>query len=166
MEGSRAQILPLTGFTVVSLEHAIAALLASRQLADLGARVIKVERPGDGDFARHHLVFCSNLRGLKRTDLSKALRHFAFCNGGIVIKLKPGPKIVIETKITGKPESRIYGDCSFTSNDLANPNLADPNVFRQSIGSNSHRFKELMLLDFARPGVRNFPHDAVLNGSQ
>ena len=43
---------PLDGITVVSLEHAIAAPFCTRQLADLGARVIKVERPGSGDFAR------------------------------------------------------------------------------------------------------------------
>ena len=43
---------PLDGITVISLEHAIAAPFCTRQLADLGARVIKVERPGVGDFAR------------------------------------------------------------------------------------------------------------------
>jgi itaconate CoA-transferase len=43
---------PLKGLTVVTLEHAIAAPFATRQLADLGARVIKIERPGSGDFAR------------------------------------------------------------------------------------------------------------------
>lgn len=43
---------PLKGITVVALEHAIAAPFCTRQLADLGARVIKVERPGVGDFAR------------------------------------------------------------------------------------------------------------------
>ncbi|KIY38776.1 CoA-transferase [Pseudomonas sp. 10-1B] len=43
---------PLDGITVISLEHAIAAPFCTRQLADLGARVIKVERPGSGDFAR------------------------------------------------------------------------------------------------------------------
>lgn len=43
---------PLEGITVVSLEHAIAAPFCTRQLADMGARVIKVERPGVGDFAR------------------------------------------------------------------------------------------------------------------
>jgi itaconate CoA-transferase len=45
-------VLPLTGVTVVALEQAVAAPFATRQLADLGARVIKVERPGAGDFAR------------------------------------------------------------------------------------------------------------------
>jgi crotonobetainyl-CoA:carnitine CoA-transferase CaiB-like acyl-CoA transferase len=45
---------PLDGITVVSLEQAVAAPFATRQLADLGARVIKVERPGDGDFARRY----------------------------------------------------------------------------------------------------------------
>ncbi len=49
---SKSRPLPLDGITVISLEHAIAAPFASRQLADLGARVIKVERPGAGDFAR------------------------------------------------------------------------------------------------------------------
>lgn len=45
-------IRPLDGITVISLEHAVAAPFCTRQLADLGARVIKVERPGSGDFAR------------------------------------------------------------------------------------------------------------------
>ena len=43
---------PLDGITVVTLEHAIAAPFCTRQLADMGARVIKIERPGVGDFAR------------------------------------------------------------------------------------------------------------------
>jgi formyl-CoA transferase len=46
--------LPLSGVTVVSVEQAVAAPFATRQLADLGARVIKVERPGVGDFARRY----------------------------------------------------------------------------------------------------------------
>ncbi len=52
---------PLKGITVVALEHAIAAPFATRQLADLGARVIKVERPGVGDFARG---YDSRVKGL------------------------------------------------------------------------------------------------------
>ncbi|MDL9949000.1 CaiB/BaiF CoA-transferase family protein [Gordonia sp. ABSL11-1] len=47
-------MLPLSGVTVLSLEHAVAAPFATRQLADLGARVIKVERPATGDFARQY----------------------------------------------------------------------------------------------------------------
>jgi itaconate CoA-transferase len=45
-------VAPLAAITVVSLEQAVAAPFATRQLADLGARVIKIERPGTGDFAR------------------------------------------------------------------------------------------------------------------
>jgi itaconate CoA-transferase len=51
--GRRAE-RPLDGVTVVTLEHAIAAPFCTRQLADLGARVIKIERPGSGDFARSY----------------------------------------------------------------------------------------------------------------
>jgi itaconate CoA-transferase len=45
---------PLEGIVVVSLEQAVAIPFATRQLADLGARIIKIERPGEGDFARHY----------------------------------------------------------------------------------------------------------------
>lgn len=54
MNSTTAKPRPLDGITVVSLEHAIAAPFCTRQLADLGARVIKVERPGSGDFARDY----------------------------------------------------------------------------------------------------------------
>jgi itaconate CoA-transferase len=63
--------LPLDGITVVSLEQAVAAPFATRQLADLGARVIKVERVGDGDFAR----------GYDRTVLGQS-SHFVWLNRG------------------------------------------------------------------------------------
>ena len=45
-------MLPLQGITVIALEQAVAVPFATRQLADLGARVIKIERPEVGDFAR------------------------------------------------------------------------------------------------------------------
>ena len=61
--------LPLAGVTVVSCEQAVAAPFATRQLADLGARVIKVERPGGGDFARG---YDETVRGLSS--------HFVWLN--------------------------------------------------------------------------------------
>ncbi|CAM5186029.1 CoA transferase OS=Castellaniella sp OX=1955812 GN=EPN31_01240 PE=3 SV=1 [Castellaniella denitrificans] len=62
-------MLPLQGITVVTLEHAIAAPFCTRQLADLGARVIKIERPGVGDFARG---YDERVRGLSS--------HFVWVN--------------------------------------------------------------------------------------
>ncbi|MCW2822189.1 MAG: CoA transferase, partial [Marmoricola sp.] len=53
-DDKETHVLPLDGITVVALEHAVAAPFATRHLADLGARVIKVERPGVGDFAREY----------------------------------------------------------------------------------------------------------------
>jgi itaconate CoA-transferase len=61
--------LPLLGVTVVALEQAVAAPFATRQLADLGARVIKVERPDGGDFAR---AYDATVNGLSS--------HFAWLN--------------------------------------------------------------------------------------
>ena len=63
--------LPLQGITVVAVEQAVAAPFATRQLGDLGARVIKVERPGSGDFAR----------GYDRTTLGQS-SYFAWLNRG------------------------------------------------------------------------------------
>lgn len=62
---------PLEGITVISLEQAIAAPFCTRQLADLGARVIKIERPGAGDFAR---AYDDRVRGLSS--------HFVWTNRG------------------------------------------------------------------------------------
>lgn len=62
---------PLDGLTVVSLEHAVAAPFCTRQLADMGARVIKVERPGVGDFARG---YDTRVKGLAS--------HFVWINRG------------------------------------------------------------------------------------
>ena len=63
--------LPLAGIVVVALEQAVAAPFATRQLADLGARVIKLERPGTGDFAR----------GYDRSVLGQA-SYFVWLNRG------------------------------------------------------------------------------------
>ncbi|WP_459617105.1 CaiB/BaiF CoA transferase family protein [Bordetella sp. 2513F-2] len=54
MSAAPDTVRPLDGITVVSFEHAIAAPFCTRQLADMGARIIKVERPGAGDFARRY----------------------------------------------------------------------------------------------------------------
>jgi crotonobetainyl-CoA:carnitine CoA-transferase CaiB-like acyl-CoA transferase len=68
---------PLEGISVVSLEQAVAAPFASRQLADLGARVIKIERPGSGDFARDYdrtvKGLCSHFVWLNRSKESLTL---------------------------------------------------------------------------------------------
>ena len=60
---------PLEGITVLALEQAVAAPFCTRQLADLGARVIKIERPGTGDFARHYDERVHHLSS-----------HFVWCN--------------------------------------------------------------------------------------
>ena len=66
---------PLKGLTVVTLEHAIAAPFATRQLADLGARVIKIERPGEGDEMRRGYLQLDD----RRTDQST---YFVRINAG------------------------------------------------------------------------------------
>ncbi|MFD0364682.1 CaiB/BaiF CoA transferase family protein [Nocardia sp. GCM10030253] len=45
---------PLSGVTVIALEQAVSAPMCTRTLADFGARVIKIENPAGGDFARHY----------------------------------------------------------------------------------------------------------------
>ncbi len=81
-------MLPLEGITVVSLEQAVAAPFATRQLADLGARVIKIERPGDGDFARG---YDATVRGMSS--------HFVWLNRSkesLTLDLKrPEAKLVL-----------------------------------------------------------------------
>ncbi len=96
---------PLEGITVVSLEHAIAAPFATRQLADLGARVIKVERPETGDFARQydervlgqssHFVWCNRSKESLALDLKSetgldVLRRLLARTDVLVQNLAPG----------------------------------------------------------------------------
>ena len=97
---------PLTGLTVVTLEHAIAGPFATRQLADLGARVIKVERPGSGDFARgydarvrglaSHFVWTNRSKesvtlDVKHPDGAKALERLVLDKADVVVQnLAPG----------------------------------------------------------------------------
>ena len=71
MTAAAAARSPLSGITVLGLEQAIAAPLCTRHLADLGARVIKIERAGTGDFAR----------GYDRSVLGQA-SYFVWLNRG------------------------------------------------------------------------------------
>src|SRR5215471_1223612 len=67
--------LPLAGITVVAVEQAVAVPFATRQLADLGARVIKIERPVSGDFARS---YDTTVRGMSS--------HFVWLNRGVSLE--------------------------------------------------------------------------------
>ncbi len=68
---------PMEGMRVIALEHAVAAPLCTRHLADLGADVIKIERPGEGDFARNYDSYvngiCSHFIWLNRGKRSVTL---------------------------------------------------------------------------------------------
>ena len=89
-------MLPLEGITVVSLEQAVAAPFATRQLADLGARVIKVERPGAGDFARG---YDETVRGLSS--------HFVWLNRSkesVALDLKSDAGIAALRAMVGSPD--------------------------------------------------------------
>ncbi|MFJ5140355.1 CaiB/BaiF CoA transferase family protein [Streptomyces sp. NPDC088707] len=88
------QPLPLEGTTVVAVEQAVAAPFATRQLADLGARVVKIERPDGGDFARG---YDTAARGLAS--------HFVWCNRGkesVAVDLKdPRGLALVERLVAG-----------------------------------------------------------------
>lgn len=87
---------PLEGVTVLSLEHAIAAPFCTRHLADLGARVIKVERPGAGDFARE---YDERVRGLSS--------HFVWVNRSkesITLNLKNADDMAILHQLLDKAD--------------------------------------------------------------
>ena len=101
----RSTPLPLDGLTVVAVEQAVAAPLASRQLADLGARVIKIERPGVGDFARgydttvkglsSHFVWLNRSKesltlDLARPEAKDVLRRLLFRADVFLHNLAPG----------------------------------------------------------------------------
>lgn len=94
---------PLDGITVVSLEHAIAAPFCTRQLADLGARVIKVERPGVGDFAR---AYDSRVKGMAS--------HFVWTN-------RSKESLTLDLK---KPEALAVLKTLLNSADVLVQNLA------------------------------------------
>jgi crotonobetainyl-CoA:carnitine CoA-transferase CaiB-like acyl-CoA transferase len=96
---------PLDGIKVIALEHAIAAPFCTRQLADLGARVIKIERPGAGDFARaydgrvnglsSHFVWTNRSKESLTLDLkqdaAQAVLHDLLVDADVLVQnLAPG----------------------------------------------------------------------------
>jgi itaconate CoA-transferase len=87
-------MLPLAGITVVSLEQAVAAPFATRQLADLGARVVKIERPDVGDFARGYDAAVRGLSShfvwLKRPEAKLVLDRLLEKADVFVQNLAPG----------------------------------------------------------------------------
>ena len=93
----------LEGLTVVTFEHAIAAPFCTRQLADLGARVIKVERPGSGDFARG---YDTRTRGLAS--------HFVWVN-------RSKESVTLDIK---HPQARAILDALLAKADVVVQNLA------------------------------------------
>ena len=101
----QALMRPLDGITVLTLEHAIAAPFCTRQLADLGARVIKVERPGVGDFAR---AYDERARGMashfvwtnrSKESLTLDVKHPQA--GGILMQLLAGADVLVQNLAPG-----------------------------------------------------------------
>ncbi|HEY8711075.1 MAG TPA: CaiB/BaiF CoA-transferase family protein, partial [Burkholderiaceae bacterium] len=96
---------PLDDITVVSLEHAIAAPFCTRQLADLGARVIKVERPGSGDFARdydtrvHGLASHFVWTNRSKESLTLDLKHAAAPE--VLARLLAGADVLVQNLAPG-----------------------------------------------------------------
>ncbi|WP_312871899.1 CaiB/BaiF CoA transferase family protein [Amycolatopsis acididurans] len=120
---------PLHGITVVSLEQAVAAPFATRQLADLGARVIKVERPGAGDFAR----------GYDRTVLGQA-SYFVWLNRGkesIELDIKnSADRTVLDNMIAGADvlvQNLIPGAMARIGLDAATVRAKHPDLIHVSI---------------------------------
>ena len=108
IKGGVTRMLPLEGIKVVSIEQAVAAPFASRQLADFGARVIKIERPGTGDFARN---YDEKVRGMSawfvwlnrsKRSLTLDLKHPDA--GAILAKLLEDCDVLIHNLAPGSPE--------------------------------------------------------------
>jgi crotonobetainyl-CoA:carnitine CoA-transferase CaiB-like acyl-CoA transferase len=115
---------PLDHITVVSLEHAIAAPFCTRQLADLGARVIKVERPGVGDFAR---AYDSRARG--------EASHFVWVNRSkesLALDLKDPQHLAVLKQLIAKADVLVQnlapGATGRMGLDAATLRAADPRL--------------------------------------
>ncbi len=131
---------PLKGITVVTLEHAIAAPFATRQLADLGARVIKIERPGTGDFARgydsrvrglaSHFVWTNRSKesltlDVKHPEAAKLLERLILEKADVVVQnLAPGAAARLglgHARLAALKPGIIVCDISGYGDDPANP---------------------------------------------
>ncbi|MDM0047477.1 CaiB/BaiF CoA-transferase family protein [Variovorax sp. J22R115] len=131
---------PLNGITVVTLEHAIAAPFATRQLADLGARVIKIERPGSGDFARgydervrglaSHFVWTNRSKesltlDVKHPEAATILERLVMEKADVVVQnLAPGAATRLGLgydKLAGVKPGLIVCDISGYGDDPHNP---------------------------------------------
>ena len=113
-------MLPLEGITVIALEQAVAAPLATRHLADLGARVIKIERPGVGDFAR---AYDTTVRGLSS--------HFVWLN-------RSKQSLTLDVKAPEAPDVLVR---LFSRADVFVQNLAPGAAERLSLGAGELRQK-------------------------
>ena len=100
--------LPLTGITVVALEQAVSAPFATRQLGDLGARIIKVERVGEGDFARQYddevRGMASHFVWVNRNKESLALDFKAPAGRAVLDELIAGADVMIQNLAPGVAE--------------------------------------------------------------
>ena len=142
---------PLDGIRVISMEHAIAAPFCSRQLADLGARVIKIERPVTGDFARNydqrvdgmssHFVWTNRSKESLTLDIKQAS---AFHDGPY--RDKKAYDLLIQSEagflsITGTPEEPSKAGCSIAdiaAGMYAYTNIMSAILLRQKTGIGSH----------------------------
>lgn len=113
-----ADLLPLAGYTVVAVEQAVAAPLATRHLADLGARVIKIERPGEGDFARDY-----------DATVHGQASHFIWLNRG---------KESIELDLAS-PRGREVAEALIDRADVVVSNLAPGAMDRLGLGAEALR---------------------------
>jgi len=116
---------PLNGITIVSLEQAVALPFATRQLADLGARVIKIERPGTGDFAR---AYDATVRGLAS--------HFVWLN-------RSKESLTLDLK---RPEARIVLERLIARADVFAQNLAPGAAERLGLGASTIRSRHPRLI--------------------
>jgi itaconate CoA-transferase len=127
-------MLPLEGITIISIEQAVAAPFATRQLADLGARVVKIERPGVGDFAR---AYDETVRGMAS--------HFVWLN-------RSKESLTLDLK---HPEARPIVQQLLEDADVFIQNLAPGATERLGLDAEvlSQRYPRLIVCDISGYGA-------------